>query len=88
MPADYTADDLKRLEEIRSIAAEMCGLCDRERATKESPAVPKTTIIAGAEGIRRYQRNCEREEGYGPLRADDVDAKTAQCGWPLPARYA
>lgn len=46
LPADYTADQLKELEEIRSIAAEMCGFADRKEATLKSPAVPKMTIVA------------------------------------------
>lgn len=46
LPADYTQDKLNELEEIRSIAAEMCGFSDRKSATFKSPAVPKMTIIA------------------------------------------
>jgi len=33
-------------EEIRSIAAELCGFCSREEATLKSPAIPKITIAA------------------------------------------
>ncbi|WP_396120272.1 2-methylaconitate cis-trans isomerase PrpF family protein [Domibacillus indicus] len=46
LPAEYTPDKLKELEEIRSIAAEMCGFADRKEATLKSPAVPKMTIVA------------------------------------------
>jgi 2-methylaconitate cis-trans-isomerase PrpF len=46
LPADYTQEKLIELEEIRSIAAEMCGFADRKSATVLSPAVPKMTIIA------------------------------------------
>lgn len=46
LPADYSQEKLNELEEIRSIAAEMCGFSDRKSATIKSPAVPKMTIIA------------------------------------------
>ncbi|DAB31959.1 MAG TPA: 3-methylitaconate isomerase [Sulfurospirillum sp. UBA11407] len=36
---------LSRIEEVRSIGAELCGFCSKEQATKESPAVPKATLI-------------------------------------------
>ncbi|MEM1504572.1 PrpF domain-containing protein [Domibacillus sp. 8LH] len=46
LPMEYTPDKLKELEEIRSIAAEMCGFADRKEAALKSPAVPKMTIVA------------------------------------------
>ncbi|MBT2728322.1 3-methylitaconate isomerase [Bacillus sp. ISL-75] len=46
LPADYTQEKLNELEEIRSIAAEMCGFADRKSATLLSPAVPKMAIIS------------------------------------------
>ncbi|RXT00688.1 2-methylaconitate cis-trans isomerase PrpF family protein [Ammoniphilus sp. CFH 90114] len=46
LPSDYTQQKLNELEEIRSIAAEMCQFSDRNSATLKSPAVPKMTIIA------------------------------------------
>lgn len=46
LPDELTIDNLKLIEEIRSIAAEMCGFSSKEKATKESPAVPKATIIS------------------------------------------
>lgn len=46
LPSDYAEEKLNELEEIRSIAAEMCGFADRKSATLQSPAVPKMTIIA------------------------------------------
>lgn len=46
LPQDFTKEKLIELEEIRSIAAEMCQLAAREDATMKSPAVPKMTIIA------------------------------------------
>lgn len=46
LPGDFTEEKLKELEEVRSIAAEMCGFADRKSATIKSPAVPKMTIIA------------------------------------------
>jgi 2-methylaconitate cis-trans-isomerase PrpF len=46
LPDDYTQKKLNELEEIRSIAAEMCGFADRKSATVLSPAVPKMAIIS------------------------------------------
>lgn len=46
LPEEFTEDKLKLIEEIRSIAAEMCGFAKKEEATKKSPAVPKSTIIS------------------------------------------
>ncbi|WML24104.1 PrpF domain-containing protein [Neobacillus sp. OS1-33] len=46
LPHEITQKKLTELEEIRSIAAEMCQFSSKEDATKKSPAVPKMTIIA------------------------------------------
>ncbi|WP_129728592.1 2-methylaconitate cis-trans isomerase PrpF family protein [Ectobacillus funiculus] len=46
LPHDYSQEKLKEMEEIRSMAAEMCQFSQKEEATKKSPAVPKMTIIA------------------------------------------
>lgn len=46
LPADFTNEKLMQLEEIRSIAAELCGFAPFEEATNISPAVPKMTIIS------------------------------------------
>jgi 2-methylaconitate cis-trans-isomerase PrpF len=46
LPHEFTPEKLTELEEIRSIAAEMCQFATKEEATKKSPAVPKLTIIA------------------------------------------
>ncbi|UZJ77075.1 2-methylaconitate cis-trans isomerase PrpF family protein [Fictibacillus sp. KU28468] len=46
MPDDYTPESLAKLEEVRSIAAELCRFCPKEGATENSPAVPKLTIVA------------------------------------------
>jgi len=46
LPHEYKPEMLALLEEIRSIAAELCGFAPREEATKLSPAVPKMTIVA------------------------------------------
>jgi len=46
LPHEYTPEKLKELEEIRSLAAEMCQFSKKEEATKKSPAVPKMTLIA------------------------------------------
>ena len=48
LPDEFTDDKLKLIEEIRSIAAEMCGFANKEEATKKSPTVPKATIISAA----------------------------------------
>lgn len=60
LPNEFTAEKLAELEEIRSIAAEMCQFSTKEEATKKSPAVPKMTIISppttykDVTGIERY----------------------------------
>jgi 2-methylaconitate cis-trans-isomerase PrpF len=46
LPNDYSHEKLIELEEIRSIAAEMCQFSDKKSATVKSPAVPKMTLIA------------------------------------------
>jgi len=46
LPDEYTLEKLSELEEIRSIAAELCQFANKNEATKKSPAVPKLTIIA------------------------------------------
>ncbi|WP_342045663.1 2-methylaconitate cis-trans isomerase PrpF family protein [Bacillus sp. OTU530] len=46
LPHDYSQEKLKEMEEIRSMAAEMCKFSQKKEATKKSPAVPKMTIIA------------------------------------------
>lgn len=46
LPNDYSQEKLIELEEIRSIAAEMCQFSDKKSATVKSPAVPKMTLIA------------------------------------------
>ncbi|MFC5589712.1 2-methylaconitate cis-trans isomerase PrpF family protein [Sporosarcina soli] len=60
LPNEFTAEKLAELEEIRSIAAEMCQFSTKQEATKKSPAVPKMTIISppttykDVTGIERY----------------------------------
>lgn len=49
LPNQYSQQKLRELEEIRSIAAEMCRFSRKEDATKQTPAVPKMTIIAPPE---------------------------------------
>jgi 2-methylaconitate cis-trans-isomerase PrpF len=46
LPYEMTQEKLAELEEIRSIAAEMCQFSSKKEATKKSPAVPKLTVIA------------------------------------------
>lgn len=47
LPSDFSADDLRWLEELRSRAAELCGFAAWEKAAQDSPGVPKMTLIAG-----------------------------------------
>ncbi|MCY7009237.1 3-methylitaconate isomerase [Fusobacterium simiae] len=46
LPQEFSEENLNYIEEIRSIAAELCDFCKKEEATKKSPAVPKATIIS------------------------------------------
>jgi len=46
LPHEFSQEKLIELEEIRSIAAEMCKFSTKDEATKKSPAVPKMTIIS------------------------------------------
>lgn len=46
LPHEYSQEKLKEMEEIRSMAAEMCQFSQKEEAAKKSPAVPKMTVIA------------------------------------------
>lgn len=63
LPDDYTYEQLNLLEEIRSIAAELCGFCSKEKATEISPAIPKMTIIAEPDNyIDRTGVNRKKEE--------------------------
>lgn len=65
LPAEFSAAKLKELEEIRSIAAEMCGFAKSEEATAVSPAVPKLTIVSSP---------AEHTDGTGVIRkAEDMD---------------
>lgn len=52
LPSEMTAEHLNYIEEVRSIAAELCGFASRENATLESPAVPKATIVSSAQTYR------------------------------------
>lgn len=46
LPHEFSEEMLKKLEEIRSVASEMCGFANKEEASLKSPAVPKMTIVA------------------------------------------
>jgi 2-methylaconitate cis-trans-isomerase PrpF len=65
LPHEFTPEKLTELEEIRSIAAEMCQFATKEEATKKSPAVPKLTIIAppmdyiDVTGVARKTKNMD-----------------------------
>ncbi|MCG5252834.1 2-methylaconitate cis-trans isomerase PrpF family protein [Brevibacillus agri] len=60
LPADFTASKLQELEEIRSIAAEMCKFADRKEATLKSPAVPKLTIVAAPTDYTDLTGTCRK----------------------------
>jgi len=49
LPSQFDDEMLTKIEEIRSIAAQMCDFATKENATKESPAVPKATIVSKAQ---------------------------------------
>jgi 2-methylaconitate cis-trans-isomerase PrpF len=49
---EFSQEKLDLLEEVRSIAAELCGFAKKENATKESPAVPKTTVISAPQDYK------------------------------------
>ncbi|WP_353855016.1 PrpF domain-containing protein [Bacillus sp. Bos-x628] len=46
LPEEFTEQLLNDMEEIRSIAAEMCQFAPKEMATLQSPAVPKLAMIS------------------------------------------
>ncbi|OLP66034.1 3-methylitaconate isomerase [Bacillus pumilus] len=46
LPEEFSAQVLNELEDIRSTAAEMCCFASKEKATSQSPAVPKLAIIS------------------------------------------
>lgn len=46
LPEEFTDELLDDLEEIRSLAAEMCHFAPKEMATLQSPAVPKLALIS------------------------------------------
>ncbi len=43
---EFSQEKLDLLEEVRSIAAELCGFSSKEEATIKTPAVPKTTVVS------------------------------------------
>lgn len=59
---DFSQEKLDLLEEIRSIAAEMCGFSARDEATKLSPAVPKTTVISAPQTYQDVPGNTYEAE--------------------------
>ncbi|WP_419960725.1 2-methylaconitate cis-trans isomerase PrpF family protein [Psychrobacillus sp. BM2] len=60
LPNEYTEEQLTMLEEIRSIAAELCGFCSREEATLKSPAVPKMTVVAAPTDYKDMSGNLQK----------------------------
>ncbi|MFI3256200.1 MAG: PrpF domain-containing protein [Psittacicella sp.] len=57
LPSEYTPENLKLIEEVRSIACEMCGFASKEEATNISPAIPKSTIIASPQDLKDMSGN-------------------------------
>jgi 2-methylaconitate cis-trans-isomerase PrpF len=63
LPHEYTSEQLDLFENIRSIAAELCGFSPKEKATVKTPAVPKLTLIAppmnytDVTGVNREAKN-------------------------------
>lgn len=55
---------LARIEEVRSIAAELCGFCSKEEATKLSPAVPKATVIEVPKEYADMKKRVWDKESY------------------------
>ncbi|WP_319204383.1 PrpF domain-containing protein [uncultured Ilyobacter sp.] len=62
---EFSQEKLDLLEEIRSIAAELCGFAKKEDATKNSPAVPKTTVISAPQDYK--------DEPGTLYRSDEMD---------------
>lgn len=52
LPSEFDEVTLGYIEEIRSIAAELCGFSDKSEATAKSPAVPKATIVSAAQNYK------------------------------------
>lgn len=46
LPDEFSSEDLAHIEEIRSAAAELCGFAPRGDATRLSPDVPKSALVA------------------------------------------
>lgn len=59
---EFTQEKLDLLEEIRCIAAERCGFCSREEATKKTPAVPKTTLVSRPKDYKDLDGRLYKEE--------------------------
>jgi len=64
LPADFDQPMLDRIETVRCIAAEMCGFADRDKATKESPAVPKSTIVSAPSDYTDMKGRVMNSEDY------------------------
>ncbi len=52
LASDFDQATLDYIEEIRSIAASLCGFASEKEATLKSPAVPKATIISKAQAYK------------------------------------
>ncbi len=61
---DFNDEMLAKIEEVRSIAAELCGFCKKEEATKLSPAVPKSTIVEFAKPYTDTKKKAWDSQSY------------------------
>lgn len=64
LSSEFDEAKLARIEEVRSIAAELCGFCAKEDATKQSPAVPKATVIEIPKAYSDMKKRAWDEQSY------------------------
>lgn len=64
LPHEFTSEQLDQLEEIRSIAAELCGFAKKEDATVQSPAVPKMTVVSSPSDYNSTSGDAVDEQDY------------------------
>lgn len=64
LPNEFNEKLLNKIEEVRSIAAQMCGFAKKENATKESPAVPKATIVSASQDYTDSNGNKHSSKDY------------------------
>ncbi len=64
LPSEFDQSMLDRIEAVRCVAAEMCGFADKKNATKESPAVPKSTIVSAPSDCLDMKNRPMKKEEY------------------------